>query len=209
MGEAGVRTSISEFLEGENPSWSSPPSKAMSAGSRIRTPRRRSRPGCGTTSPAYKVRVLQEHEALDKFGKGALLRRDGLYSPLIPERRRNETAVVRPDAARSGAARRPILAIERWPGCTSQMAKLPLELDKAKKVIAVQVKTFGALGGARSRERGERAAVVGDVTATELAPLVGTKGARQVVSRARATSWLHAEPPAPKPTGTRPSQPVR
>jgi transposase-like protein len=39
-------------------------------------------------SPAYKLRVLQEYETLDKAGKGALLRREGLYSSLITEWRR-------------------------------------------------------------------------------------------------------------------------
>ncbi|WP_326633398.1 hypothetical protein OIE67_48615 [Nonomuraea fuscirosea] len=32
---------------------------------------------------AYKARILEEYERLDKAGKGALLRREGLYSSLI------------------------------------------------------------------------------------------------------------------------------
>ncbi len=46
-----------------------------------------------------------------------------------------------------------------------------------------------------------------DSAATELAPLVGTKGACQAVGRARATYYRHARPPAPKPPGTRRSSP--
>ena len=34
-------------------------------------------------SASYKARVLSEYEALDKAGKGALLRREGLYTSLI------------------------------------------------------------------------------------------------------------------------------
>jgi hypothetical protein len=34
-------------------------------------------------SAAYKKRILEEYEQLDKAGKGALLRREGLYSSLI------------------------------------------------------------------------------------------------------------------------------
>ncbi|MGQ0825985.1 MAG: hypothetical protein ACT4OX_13325, partial [Actinomycetota bacterium] len=34
-------------------------------------------------SAKYKARVLAEYETLDKAGKGALLRREGLYSSLI------------------------------------------------------------------------------------------------------------------------------
>jgi alkylmercury lyase len=39
-------------------------------------------------SPSYKLRVLNEYESLNKQGKGALLRREGLYSSLISEWRK-------------------------------------------------------------------------------------------------------------------------
>ncbi len=42
-----------------------------------------------------------------------------------------------------------------------------------------------------------------DSTATELAPLVGTKAACQAVGRARATYYRHSRPTAPKPPGIR------
>ena len=32
---------------------------------------------------AYKARILDEYESLDKAGKGSLLRREGLYTSLI------------------------------------------------------------------------------------------------------------------------------
>ena len=37
---------------------------------------------------AYKLRILAEYERLDKAGKGALLRREGLYTSLISEWRK-------------------------------------------------------------------------------------------------------------------------
>ena len=37
---------------------------------------------------AYKLRILEEYEQLDKAGKGALLRREGLCTSLISEWRR-------------------------------------------------------------------------------------------------------------------------
>jgi transposase-like protein len=37
---------------------------------------------------AYKLRILGEYERLDKAGKGALLRREGLYTSLISEWRK-------------------------------------------------------------------------------------------------------------------------
>jgi len=50
-------------------------------------------------SLAYKLRVLQEHETLDKAGKGVLLRREGLYSSLITEWRRQRDRGARPPTA--------------------------------------------------------------------------------------------------------------
>src|SRR5919109_1147559 len=47
------------------------------------------RPRSPRTYPAaYKLRVLAEYEQLDKQGKGALLRREGLYTSLISEWRK-------------------------------------------------------------------------------------------------------------------------
>src|SRR6266516_7989296 len=37
---------------------------------------------------AYKLRILEEYERLDKAGKGALLRRERLYTSLISEWRK-------------------------------------------------------------------------------------------------------------------------
>jgi transposase-like protein len=39
-------------------------------------------------SAGYKARILAEYERQDKQGKGALLRREGLYTSLISEWRR-------------------------------------------------------------------------------------------------------------------------
>ena len=39
-------------------------------------------------SAKYKVQVLDEYERLDKAGKGALLRREGVYTSLISEWRK-------------------------------------------------------------------------------------------------------------------------
>jgi transposase-like protein len=37
---------------------------------------------------SYKLRILAEYETLDRDGKGALLRREGLYTSLISEWRK-------------------------------------------------------------------------------------------------------------------------
>src|SRR5437762_9123725 len=53
-----------------------------------------------TYSAGYKARVLDEYESLDKAGKGALLRREGLYTSLISAWR-----IQRDQGARAGLAR--------------------------------------------------------------------------------------------------------
>src|SRR5512132_4267064 len=41
-----------------------------------------------TYPAAYKLRILAEYDQLDKAGKGALLRREGLYTSLLSEWRK-------------------------------------------------------------------------------------------------------------------------
>ncbi len=54
-------------------------------------------------SAKYKARVLAEYEALNKADKGALLRREGLYSSLISEWRKQRDRVRLVHAAIMGA----------------------------------------------------------------------------------------------------------
>ena len=55
-------------------------------------------------SAKYKARILDEYERLDKAAKGALLRREGLYTSLISEWRKQRD---RWRAGGAGQARRP------------------------------------------------------------------------------------------------------
>jgi transposase len=57
-----------------------------------------------TYPAAYKLRILGEYEQLDKAGKGALLRREGLYTSLISEWRRQRSGRT-PGYATSSPAR--------------------------------------------------------------------------------------------------------
>lgn len=67
-------------------------------------------------SAAYKKRILEEYEQLDKAGKGALLRREGLYSSLITNWRqqREKGALQALEWRRAGPGQ--IRAIRRSPG---------------------------------------------------------------------------------------------
>jgi transposase len=94
---------------------------------------------------AYKAKILAEYDTLSKADKGALLRREGLYSSLLTEWRRQrdrgaEEALGRP-AGRQAADPRDakIAKLER------EKDKLNADLDKARKVIEVQGKLSALL----------------------------------------------------------------
>jgi transposase len=94
---------------------------------------------------AYKARILAEYDTLDKAGKGALLRREGLYSSLLTEWRRQrdrggQEALARP-AGRAPADPRD-REIARL---TARAERAEAELDKAQKVIEIQGKLSALL----------------------------------------------------------------
>jgi transposase len=70
-------------------------------------------------SAKYKAQI-DEYEQLDKAGKGALLRREGLYTSLISEWPKQRDLVrSRRWPSRPGASRR-IPATGRLPGCVAR-----------------------------------------------------------------------------------------
>lgn len=99
-----------------------------------------------TYSAAYKARILEEYESLDKAGKGALLRREGLYSSLITTWRQQRDrgarqALARPAGRPPGDTRDRELARLR-----RENERLAAELAKAQTVIEVQGKLSALLG---------------------------------------------------------------
>jgi transposase len=97
-------------------------------------------------SAAYKARVLAEYETLDKAGKGALLRREGLYSSLL-----HVWAKQRDRGAREGLSK-PVGRPQADPRdrdnalLRKENERLRAELDKARRVIEVQGKLSTLLG---------------------------------------------------------------
>jgi transposase len=93
-----------------------------------------------TYPAAYKLRILEEYEQLDKAGKGALLRREGLYTSLISEwrKQRDEGAL----AALGQAKRRgrpPIDPLARENArLERENARLRDRLARQAKVLEVQ-----------------------------------------------------------------------
>jgi transposase len=96
-------------------------------------------------SAAYKHRILAEYESLDRPGKGALLRREGLYTSLISawreQREQGALAALGKPAGRAPAdARERELARLR-----RENERLTAQLDKARTVIEVQGKLSALL----------------------------------------------------------------
>lgn len=112
-------------------------------------------------SAAYKERILAEYEGLDKQGKGALLRREGLYSSLISTWRQQRDNGARvalaapPGRPKSDPREREIARLER------EIARLRGELGKARTVIEVQGKLSALLDqfatGSPESSTGEKA----------------------------------------------------
>ncbi len=93
----------------------------------------------------YKARILAEYESLSKADKGALLRREGLYSSLIGEwRKQRDRGAIKALAKPSG--RPPADPLEREVArLRRKVDRLEGELDKARKVIEVQGKLSALL----------------------------------------------------------------
>jgi transposase len=96
-------------------------------------------------SARYKAEILAEYETLDRESKGALLRREGLYTSLISEwRKQRDRGALQALGTPSG--RPPVDPVERDNArLRRENQRLAAELDKAKKVIEVQGKLSALL----------------------------------------------------------------
>jgi transposase-like protein len=96
-------------------------------------------------SPRYKAQILAEYERLDKAGKGALLRREGLYTSLISEwRKQRDRGALQALAAPAG--RPPADPRDQQVArLGKQNQRLEAELAKARRVIEVQGKLSALL----------------------------------------------------------------
>src|SRR5262249_24518718 len=89
-------------------------------------------------SAAYKARILDEYESLDKAGKGSLLGREGLYSSLLAAWKSQRDQGARQALARP-AGRPPADARDKELARLRQrVERLEGELGKARKVIEIQ-----------------------------------------------------------------------
>lgn len=91
-----------------------------------------------TYTAKYKLEVLAEYEAADRPGKGALLRREGLYTSLIAEwRKQRDRGALAALSATRGPKPADATARENE-RLRAENARLAGELDTARKVVRVQ-----------------------------------------------------------------------
>ncbi|MEV6035788.1 hypothetical protein AB0L65_31835 [Nonomuraea sp. NPDC052116] len=113
------------------------------------------------TPPAYKARILEEYDQLDKAGKGALPRREGLYSSLISSWRAARDHGAEQAPARPVGRPKADPRDKRIDALQAQVERLRAEPGKTRQVIEVQGKLFALLdqpatGSETSTARGER-----------------------------------------------------
>jgi transposase len=99
-----------------------------------------------TWSAAYKARILAEYESLDKAGKGALLRREGIYSSLISAWRQQRDQGALQALAKPAGRPQADPADRENARLRARVARLEADLDKARRVIEVQGKLSALLG---------------------------------------------------------------
>ena len=118
----------------------------MSANGQVPDPEVPAKARSRSYSAAYKARILDEYESLDKAGKGALLRREGLYTSLISawriQRDQGARAALAKPAGRPPADTR----VKEIARLRRENERLAGELGKARKVIEVQGKLSALLG---------------------------------------------------------------
>ena len=96
-------------------------------------------------SAKYTAKVLAEYDALPRSARGALLRREGLYSSLIVTWRRQrdqgaDAALAKPAGRQKADPRdREIVRLKR------EVDRLGNELDKSRQVVEIQKKLSALL----------------------------------------------------------------
>jgi transposase-like protein len=101
-----------------------------------------------TYPAAYKLRILAEYERLDKAGKGALLRREGLYTSLISEwRKQRDKGALAALGQAKRRGRPPVDPVARENArLRRDNARLRDQLARQAKVIEVQGELSALLG---------------------------------------------------------------
>jgi transposase-like protein len=103
------------------------------------------RPRRRTFSPAFRIRIVEEYERAENGLKGAVLRREGLYSShLIDWRRQRDAGMLAAMSAKRGRKPKHPAEVE-VAGLRKENARLSRELDRTRKVIDIQGNVFALL----------------------------------------------------------------
>lgn len=98
-----------------------------------------------TYTAKYKRDVLAEYEACDRAGKGALLRREGLYTSLISSWREQRDKGALEALGKSSGPATTDPAQREAARLRKENERLAEDLDRARKVIEVQSKLSALL----------------------------------------------------------------
>ena len=96
-------------------------------------------------APEYKTRILTEYERLPDGEKGALLRREGLYSSLISEWRKQAARGTAEGLGKKRGRKGPDANQRRIAALEAENERLRAEVAKRDKVIEVQGKVSALL----------------------------------------------------------------
>ncbi|HLK73764.1 MAG TPA: IS3 family transposase [Streptosporangiaceae bacterium] len=147
----------------------------------------------------YKLDVVAEYDAAATGAKGAVLRREGLYSSHVIEWRRARDAGTLPGPARPRGRPAADPRDAQIARLTKEKAKLEQELAKARFVVDVQSKLQAPLGDdLRGRGHRARAELVTDAAITVMAPRIGTRAACAAAGVPQAT-WYRRHRISPPP----------
>jgi transposase len=107
----------------------------------------------------YKTEILAEYERLDKAGKGALLRREGLYTSLVSEWRKQRDRGALAELSKPSGRPATDPRDQEIARLKKRAERAEAELETARKVIEVQGKLSALLEqlatDSASTERGE------------------------------------------------------
>lgn len=96
-------------------------------------------------APEYKARILAEYERLADGEKGALLRREGLYSSLLSEWRKQAAAGAVEGLAKKRGRPGPSAKDRKIAELEAENERLRRKLETSEKVIEVQGKVSALL----------------------------------------------------------------
>lgn len=165
---------------------------------------RADRPKRRTFTAEYKAKIVAEYDAAEHGERGAILRREGLYSSHITEWRKTAeagaTAALSPKTKDRRDREIEVLRA-RAENAEAELAKTTAALDLVGKAHALLETLSENTGTPKPQRRVINPAV------DQLAELTSTKKACEVLGRPRASYYRAKQPPVHGPAPKRPTPP--